>query len=190
MALHVPALAVDAVRRGVAALATPVAQGAAVRSGRRTRARPRADARAQLARAAGRSSFAGRRRPASRTGGLTRLRERRRAERAATAPGRGARRSSSAAAARGPPSGSAPPSRSGGISCPHSEPAAREIDSFISVPPRSLTPAASACRTPSGPSFTQLAWMFVISGWSASRATAWSEQRLAERRPATRATLR
>ena len=36
----------------------------------------------------------------------------------------------------------------------YSDPAAREIDSFISVPPRSFTPAASACRTPSGPILT------------------------------------
>jgi FO synthase len=54
----------------------------------------------------------------------------------------------------------------------HVEPAAREIDSFISVPPRSFTPAASASRTPCGPSFTQEACTFVTCGWSASRATA------------------
>ena len=64
--------------------------------------------------------------------------------------------------------------RSGGSSCPNSAPAEREIDSFISVPPRSFTPAASACRVPSGPSFTHDAWMFVIAGCSASRATAWT----------------
>src|SRR5262245_2541465 len=64
--------------------------------------------------------------------------------------------------------------RSGGSSCPNSAPAEREIDSFINVPPRSLTPAASACRVPSGPSFTHDAWMFTISGCKASRATAWT----------------
>ena len=42
----------------------------------------------------------------------------------------------------------------------------------MSVPPRSFTPAASACRVPSGPSFTHEAWTLVISGWSARRATA------------------
>ena len=79
---------------------------------------------------------------------------------------------------------------SGGSSCPHSEPAAREIDSFISVPPRSLTPAASAWRTPSGPSFTQLAWMFVITRMEREPRDGVHQQRLAERRPAPRAALR
>ena len=62
--------------------------------------------------------------------------------------------------------------RSGGISCPHPAPAAREIDSFISVPPRSFTPARSASTTPCGPAFTQETWMFSIHGCSASRPTA------------------
>ena len=61
---------------------------------------------------------------------------------------------------------------SGGNSCPCSAPADREIDSFISVPPRSLTPARKAAATPSGPSFTQETCTFVIHGCSASRATA------------------
>ena len=51
--------------------------------------------------------------------------------------------------------------RSGGHSWPWLAPAARLIDSFMSVPPRSLTPASSSARAPSGPSFTQEAWMFV-----------------------------
>ena len=50
--------------------------------------------------------------------------------------------------------------RSGGSSWPCSAPAAREIDSFISVPPRSLTPARSAAAAPPIPSFTQEAWTF------------------------------
>jgi len=80
---------------------------------------------------------------------------------------------------------------SGGSSWPHSEPAAREIDSFISVPPRSLTPAASACLTPSGPSFTQLACTFWIRGCRASRATAsgpcfWPPKRLRPSPPPTK----
>ena len=62
--------------------------------------------------------------------------------------------------------------RSGGSSWPWLAPAAREIYSFISVPPRSLTPARSAAAAPSSPSFTQDAWTFVIQGCSASRATA------------------
>ena len=59
----------------------------------------------------------------------------------------------------------------------------------MSVPPRSLTPAASAWRVPSGPSFTHDAWMFVIHGCSARRADRVDEQRLAEGRPAPRAAL-
>ena len=45
-----------------------------------------------------------------------------------------------------------------------SEPAAREIDSFMRVPPRSLAPACKQARAPSTPSLTHEAWMFVISG--------------------------
>ena len=47
-----------------------------------------------------------------------------------------------------------------------------EMDSFISVPPRSFAPPRSAACAPSTPSFTQEAWTFVIHGWSASRPTA------------------
>ena len=79
--------------------------------------------------------------------------------------------------------------RSGGSSCPNAAPAEREIDSFMSVPPRSLTPAASACRVPSGPSFTHDAWMFVISRMQREPRDRVHEQRLAERRPAPRAPL-
>ena len=39
-------------------------------------------------------------------------------------------------------------------------PAAREIDSFISVPPRSFAPAARQAAAPSGPIFTHEAWTF------------------------------
>ena len=49
--------------------------------------------------------------------------------------------------------------RSGGHSWPWLAPAAREIDSFMSVPPRSFTPAPSSTPAPSGPSFTHDAWM-------------------------------
>ena len=68
-------------------------------------------------------------------------------------------------------------------------PAAREIDSFISVPPRSLTPARSAAAAPSSPSFTHEAWTFSIHGWRTSRADGVHEQRLAEGRPAAREAL-
>src|SRR6266542_2443050 len=61
---------------------------------------------------------------------------------------------------------------SGGNSWPCCAPAEREIDSFISVPPRSLTPARSAAATPSGPSLTHETCTFVIHGCSARRATA------------------
>ena len=55
---------------------------------------------------------------------------------------RGARRRGRRASSAGASAARADqPSICSGISCPHSEPAAREIDSFISVPPRSLTPA-------------------------------------------------
>ena len=62
--------------------------------------------------------------------------------------------------------------RSGANSWPCSVPAAREMLSFISVPPRSLAPASRQAAAPSGPSFTQDTWMFGISGCSTSRATA------------------
>ena len=45
----------------------------------------------------------------------------------------------------------------------------REIDSSISVPPRSLTPQRSASVAASRPIFTQLACRFVIVRPSASR---------------------
>ena len=57
-------------------------------------------------------------------------------------PGR--RRASSAAGASGRSARIAASISSGGISWPWLAPAAREIDSFISVPPRSLAPARSA----------------------------------------------
>ena len=54
--------------------------------------------------------------------------------------------------------------RSGGISCPHAAPADREIDSFISVPPRSFAPARSASATPAGPAFTHETCTFSTHG--------------------------
>ena len=54
----------------------------------------------------------------------------------------------------------------------HQAPAAREILSFMSVPPTSLTPAARAALTPSSPIFTHETWIFVMWGWRARRATA------------------
>ena len=50
----------------------------------------------------------------------------------------------------------------GDISSPCEAPAAREIVSFISVSPRSLTPALSIRLTPSAPSLTQEAWILVM----------------------------
>ena len=47
--------------------------------------------------------------------------------------------------------------------CPWGAPAAREMFSSISVPPRSLTPARSTWRDPSAPIFTQLTWMLSMS---------------------------
>ena len=44
---------------------------------------------------------------------------------------------------------------------PNDAPAAREMLSFINVPPTSFTPAARAARTPSSPIFTQETWMLV-----------------------------
>src|SRR5947207_3715947 len=44
---------------------------------------------------------------------------------------------------------------SGGISWPKLAPAAREMLSFINVPPMSLQPASRQAAAPSGPSFTQ-----------------------------------
>ena len=82
------------------------------------------------------------------------------------------RRASSAGAACGRAARIASSIRSGGISWPCAAPAAREIDSFISVPPRSFAPARSAACAPSIPSFTHEACTFVIQGCSASRPTA------------------
>ena len=56
---------------------------------------------------------------------------------------------------------------------PCAAPAAREMLSFMSVPPMSLQPASSSLAPPSRPSFTQLAWMFGMSPSNAMRATAW-----------------
>ena len=69
-------------------------------------------------------------------------------------------------------SGSAPPSPRAETPGRAAVPAAREMLSFISVPPRSLAPAFRHSAAPSGPIFTQDVWMLVISGCSASRATA------------------
>ena len=49
--------------------------------------------------------------------------------------------------------------RSPSIIWPWLAPAAREMFSSISVPPRSFTPARSIWRTPSTPILTQLVWM-------------------------------
>ena len=46
-----------------------------------------------------------------------------------------------------------------------SAPAAREMFSSISVPPRSLTPACSTWRTPATPIFTHEAWMLSMRPW-------------------------
>ena len=61
---------------------------------------------------------------------------------------------------------------SGSSLTPWYEPAIREIDSSISVPPRSLTPQRSASVAASSPIFTQLACRFGIVRPSASRNTA------------------
>ena len=61
---------------------------------------------------------------------------------------------------------------SGGISWPKLAPAAREMLSFISVPPMSLHPALRQAAAPSGPSLTHEHWMLGMTGWSAKRATA------------------
>ena len=138
----------------------------------------------------GRTSRGGATSPASLHLRVERLGERRGAERRARpAPRARRRRASSAGAATRPAERISSSICSGGSSCPHSEPAAREIDSFISVPPRSFTPAASASPTPSGPSLTHEAWMFVIHGMQREPRDRVHEQRLAERRPAARATL-
>ena len=68
--------------------------------------------------------------------------------------------------------GSSPPSaRAASPGRGSRRPRARSTRSSASRPGR-CTPARSAAAAPSGPSFTHEAWMFVIHGWSASRATA------------------
>ena len=49
------------------------------------------------------------------------------------------------------------------IRCPCCAPAAREMFSSISVPPRSLAPARRSCRAPAAPILTQLTWMLSMS---------------------------
>src|SRR5581483_3492542 len=56
---------------------------------------------------------------------------------------------------------------------PCDAPAAREMFSFINVPPRSLTPARSSCCAPARPSLTHDACTLSMSPWYAMRATAW-----------------
>jgi len=52
--------------------------------------------------------------------------------------------------------------RAASNSWPFTPPAARVIDSFMSVPPRSLAPHLSASAAASGPIFTHEVWMFVM----------------------------
>src|SRR5439155_141533 len=59
-------------------------------------------------------------------------------------------------------------------SCPYWAPAAVEIDSLISVPPRSLAPASSRSWASFGPSFTHDDWMFLSASPSIRRASACS----------------
>src|SRR5229473_2310311 len=59
----------------------------------------------------------------------------------------------------------------GGNSWPCWVPAAREMLSFISLPPRSLAPDFRQIAAPAGPIFTQDVWMLGISGCRTSRAT-------------------
>ena len=63
-----------------------------------------------------------------------------------------------------------------------SAPAAREMFSSMSVPPRSLQPAWSAWRAPAMPALTHDTWMLSIQPRYAMRPTAWIEQHLAEGR--------
>ena len=49
------------------------------------------------------------------------------------------------------------------MSWPRAAPAARLMFSSMRVPPRSLTPASRAWRTPSAPILTQDTWMLSIS---------------------------
>ena len=51
------------------------------------------------------------------------------------------------------------------MSWPWAAPAARLMFSSNSVPPRSLTPASRAWRTPSAPIFTHETWMLSIRPW-------------------------
>src|SRR5712691_3901507 len=57
-------------------------------------------------------------------------------------------------------------------SWPCSVPAAREMLSFMSVPPRSLAPARKHAAAPVGPILTHEVWMFGISGLRTSLDTA------------------
>ncbi len=54
--------------------------------------------------------------------------------------------------------------------------------SFISVPPRSLQPACSICRTPSRPILTQLAWILLIERAVGQPSNGVDEQCFPERR--------
>ena len=57
-------------------------------------------------------------------------------------------------------------------SWPFTPPAARVIDSFIRVPPRSLAPAFRQNAAPCGPIFTHDVWILAMYGCSTSRAMA------------------
>src|SRR5947209_8269317 len=63
-------------------------------------------------------------------------------------------------------------SSAGPTSWPYCAPADVEIDSLISVPPRSLAPADRSSCASFGPSLTQEAWMFRKVGPSIRRASA------------------
>ena len=109
----------------------------------------------------------------------------RRTTRAAVPPAR-RRRASSAVAPCGRTSGSAPPSLPAGTPARARRRPTREMDSFISVPPRSLTPARSAAATPSR---TELHPRHLdVRDPRVQRETRHRvhEQRLAERRARTR----
>ena len=65
---------------------------------------------------------------------------------------------------------------------PWAAPAAREMFSSISVPPRSLAPACRTWRAPSAPIFTHDTWMLATRPRVGDAADGVHEQRLAERR--------
>ena len=79
--------------------------------------------------------------------------------------------------------GSAAPCSAAQISWPCTAPAARVMDSFISVPPRSLAPASSSSAAPSGPIFTHEAWMLGIERMQREPRHRVHQHRLAEGRP-------